>query len=122
MEHIFLYLSATTIIVTAFVHSILGERRLIEPILNLRQGPLHSLHARRVIRFAWHMTSVLMLITAAVLVIAAVMPSESLHILIWIIGVSYLVVGLFDALLTRGKHIGWWFLTAAGILALASRF
>lgn len=121
METALLYLSASTIVVTSLVHSMLGERLLIAPMMAMRDGPLQSLKARRVIRFAWHMTSVLMVITAIVLIIAALTPSRSLHILVWIIGGSYLGVGLFDGILTRGKHIGWWFLTAAGCLAVASQ-
>jgi hypothetical protein len=36
------------------------------------------------------------------------------------IGVLHVAVGLIDAVVTRGKHIGWPLLTAIGVFALLS--
>jgi len=118
---IFLYLAAATIILTALIHSVLGERLLIAPLVGMRDGPLQSGLARRVIRYAWHLTSVLMGLTAIVLIMAAQSPSPAFDYLVWIIGGTYLAVGLFDGIATRGQHIGWWCLTAAGLLTLISK-
>ena len=118
MDILFIYLSAATIFITAIIHSLLGERRLISPILALGEGPLQHLMVRQLIRFAWHFTSVLMFLSAVVLLIVANMPSSSARYIIAVIGLTYLAVGLFDGVVSRGKHIGWWFLTAAGGLAL----
>lgn len=38
----------------------------------------------------------------------------------WIFGTTFLASGLADALMTRGKHVGWPMLALAGVLALAS--
>ena len=62
---IWLWLSAAFMVTTAGVHSVLGYRRMIVPLLRGEAGPLADALTRRIIRFAWHATSVLMLISAA---------------------------------------------------------
>ena len=108
-----LWLAATTMVVVACVHAIVGERRLIGPILAINDGVISLPLARRVLRFAWHMTSVLMILCGLVIV----WPSTDLP-LVRIIGAAWLGAGLFDGAFTRGRHIGWPFLTAAGAFAL----
>jgi hypothetical protein len=107
------YISAALIFVTAMVHSFLGEKRLIGPILALETGIVARPLARAVLRFAWHLTSVLMLLTALLLV----WPGTPIA-LIRITAAAYLLVGLIDAVVTRGKHVGWPMLAGAGVLAL----
>jgi hypothetical protein len=60
---------------------------------------------------------VLWLVVAAVLLSAAFGdPVE--RWLLGVIGVAHLAMGLFDAVLTRGKHIGWPLITLIGGLTL----
>ena len=108
-----LWLSAAFMVTTAGVHSALGYRRLIAPLLRRRDGPLSDLLTRRIIRFAWHATSVLMLISAAVVA----WPGTARNLLI-VIGAGWLATGLFNAVYTRGRHIAWPALSGAGIFAL----
>ncbi len=123
-----LTLSALLMVITALMHSIVGEKKLIKPILALRElqqilvlGEENSPHImkrrqpRRVLRFAWHMTSVLMLLCA----LLVIWPDVPLA-LIAITGAAWLIAGIVDAIYTRGKHIGWPFLAAAGLLALVA--
>ena len=109
----FFWLSAATMVLTATVHSILGEKRLIGPILALDSDVTNRPLARKVLRFAWHFTSILMLVSA--LVVA--WPGTPYR-LVAITGSIWVVVGLFDAIYTRGRHVGWPFLSGAGFLAL----
>lgn len=108
-----LWLSATFMVATAAVHGLLGERRLIGPLMTLDQGVMGVDLARRVFRLAWHALSILMLVSAA----AVVWPGTPRG-LILLIGAAWTATGLFDAAYTRGKHVGWPFLTASGIFAL----
>ena len=110
---IWLRLAAATMIAVAFVHAIIGERRLIGPLLASNSGVMAVPQARQVMRFAWHMTSMLMILCGVVVA----WPGTD-QVLIAIIGAAWLGAGLFDAGLTRGRHIGWPFLTAAGAFAL----
>ena len=59
-----LWLSAALMAATAFVHGVLGERRLIGPLMMLDQGVMGVDLARRVFRLAWHALSLLMLVSA----------------------------------------------------------
>lgn len=70
--------------------------------------------ARRVFRLAWHALSLLMLVSAA-----SVLWPGTPRGLILLIGAAWTATGLFDAVYTRGRHIGWPFLTASGLLAIA---
>ncbi len=108
-----LWLSAGAMVTTALFHSLAGEWRLIGPLLRTDFDIVRYPLARKIVRFAWHATSVLMLISAA-LVIWPGTPQP----LIRLTGGTWLAVGLFDAAYTRGRHIGWPLLTASGIFAL----
>jgi hypothetical protein len=107
-----LTISAVAMAFTAIAHSIIGEKRLIGPLLALNIDMLSG-YRSNLVRFAWHFTSVLMIVTA-MLVAWPGMPVP----LIRITGAMWLIAGVGDAILTRGKHIGWPLLSAAGILAL----
>lgn len=110
---IWLWLSAAFMVTTAGVHSVLGYRRLIVPLLRSEAGSAADPLSRRIIRFAWHATSVLMLISAA----AVAWPATP-DCLLMVIGAGWLATGLFDAAYTKGRHIAWPALCGAGIFAL----
>ena len=107
-----LELSAVAMTLTAIAHSIVGEKRLIGPLL-ARDIDLLSGYRASLVRFAWHFTSLLMVVTAFVVA----WPGTPVP-LIRITGAMWLLAGVLDAVLTRGKHVGWPLLSAAGILAL----
>lgn len=100
-------------VVTAATHSILGERRLIGPMLSERSGVLRHQFARTIIRYAWHVTSVLMIASA----ITILWPGTP-RALVQIIGAIWLALGLTSLVASRGKHVGWPVLSLAGIAAL----
>lgn len=62
---IWLGLSAAFMVTTALVHGLLGERRLVGPLMSLNSGIMGIDLARRVFRLAWHALSLLMLVSAA---------------------------------------------------------
>ena len=112
--------AAVLLIVTAFAHSALGERRLIGPLLARREGILASDLARFILRFAWHLTSVTWAILAPILVQLVRDPATARFWAAAGTGVAFTGIGLFDAVSTRGRHVGWPLLTAIGIAALLS--
>jgi hypothetical protein len=112
--------AAILLAVTASAHSVLGEQRLIGPLLARREGVLASDLARVVIRFAWHLTSVTWAILALILVQLVRDPATAR---LWAAagtGVAFTGLGLFDAVATRGRHVGWPLLAGIGIAALLS--
>ncbi len=112
--------AASLLVLTALLHSIAGERRLISPVLATRAGALSRPLARFVLRFAWHLTSLLMLVLAVGLATWAARPAAAMTAVIATTGVAFTGVGIADGIATRGRHIGWRPLTLIGLAALAA--
>ena len=88
-------------------HSYLGERYVL--IRLFRRTDLPQLFGsdvitRRIIRFAWHLTSVAWWGFAAVLVLAA--QAGAVRVLRAVAG-TFLVTGIVTLLASRGRHWGW---------------
>jgi hypothetical protein len=116
----FLIAAAITSLVTAGTHSYFGEKRLIGPLVASDDGVMSRQLAKQVVRLAWHLTSLLWIGQALLLLRAATHPEFLDAALIGGIGILHVAAGLFDAFVTRGKHIGWPLLTAIGVFALLS--
>jgi hypothetical protein len=107
-------LSAIAMVVTAAIHSVAGEKRLIGPALAGRAGIFANAQSRKIFRGAWHLTSAFMVLTAAVMIWPDTDPwLKALVASVW------LVIGLFSLASTKGKHIGWPTLTLSGLAGLA---
>ncbi len=111
---ILLWLSAVMMAATGLTHSILGEKRLIGPVLAIESDITRRPLARQILRLAWHLTTLFMLLTALLVVWPGTPP-----MLILITGFLWLVVGLIDGVVTKGQHVGWGPLTISGGLAIA---
>ena len=110
---IWYWISAALMTITAAIHSKAGEERLLKPLLAMNQGVLAHRQGRRVLRSAWHLTSVLMISNAIVIA----WPGGDIGVK-RVLGGIWLVVGLLSLGASRGKHIGWPWLSGAGITAL----
>jgi hypothetical protein len=120
MSNGLLFTAAVLLVATAVAHSALGERRLLGPLLARREGVLASDLARFILRFAWHLTSMTWAILALILVQLVRDPATARFWAAAGTGVAFAGIGLYDALATRGRHVGWPLLTAIGIAALLS--
>jgi uncharacterized membrane-anchored protein YitT (DUF2179 family) len=100
-------------VATAVIHSVAGESRLIGPALASQSGVFAIAQSRKVLRGAWHLTSLFMLLTAAVMA----WPQTDLQLKALIAGV-WLAIGLYSLISTKGKHVGWPTLTIAGMSGL----
>jgi hypothetical protein len=100
-------------------HSILGEVKLMMPLLRSKSGPalLAVPFARQTLRFAWHLTSVAWWGFAAMfLALAGRMPDETARTVLAASALTFLVTGAITALATRGRHLAWpLFLAVAGL-------
>jgi hypothetical protein len=108
-----LWLSAGLMALTALVHSWLGEKRIVGPLLAYRDGVMQRPLARVIVRYAWHVTSALMLATA----LAVAWPGTPGG-LVLSIGIVWLALGLTSLVASRGKHVGWPVLMSAGLAAM----
>jgi hypothetical protein len=120
MTQFFLLAAAAATLLTASAHSYFGECRLIGPLVASKAGVMSSALARQVTRFAWHLTSLLWVGQALLLIRMAGTPASLDRVVVGGMGVLYLAAGGFDAIFTRGRHIGWPMLMAIGIFALLS--
>jgi hypothetical protein len=99
---------------TGAIHSLLGERRMIRPLLD--SGAFASMpRVGRAVRFAWHMSTLLMVLTA----LTVAWPGTP-KVLAGLIGAAYLILGLVSLTMTRGRHISGPLFAGAGLLALVA--
>ena len=108
------HLASAAMILTAFLHSWFGEKRLLRPLLATDHAMLGNPRVRRMIRFSWHFTSALKVLCAVVVSWPGT-PTPP----IVAIGAVWLVVGAYSLISSRGKHVGWVPLSVAGIASLA---
>lgn len=118
MSEILLTIAAILAFATVLVHSIVGEKRLISPLVTAGDGVMQEDLAKQVVRFAWHFTSILGLIAVYILAMAAYDFAAADVTLLAVTGSAFLIAGIYDAIVTKGKHIGWPMLAAVGALTL----
>lgn len=120
MQPILLSIAAALMIVTMVIHSVLGQRRLMRPLLDEALGVMQRPLARFILPFAWHVMSFIGLIVAAILLAWAWAPEHARTVGLAATGVVFTIGGIWDAIGSRGEHIGWPFLTLIGLIALAA--
>jgi hypothetical protein len=121
MEHPVLLIAAVLALAVGLVHSWLGERVLIGPLLATpaAEGPLARRPMRRVLRNAWHITSVAWAGMGIVLASLAFAPLDaSGRRVLVVLGLLFAAQGLFVFATSRGRHVGWPFFAAIGALSL----
>ena len=120
MQPILLTIAALIMLATMLVHSVLGQRRLIQPLLDEEAGVMQQPLARFIVPFAWHLTSLIGFVIAAILFAWAWMPDQALTIGLAATGAVFTVGGIWDAIGSKGQHVGWPPLTLIGLSALAA--
>lgn len=109
------FVVATACLATLAVgHSALGEWKILGPLLrsDLPAFTLRSTFVKRVLRFAWHLTSIAWIALAACLWIA---PASAA-----IVGAGMVVSSLVALIGARGRHFAWALFAAGGLGALRS--
>jgi uncharacterized membrane protein HdeD (DUF308 family) len=107
------WIAAALMSLTAVVHSVLGEVRLIRPLMKQRDGMLQHDLARRLLRGSWHFLGILMVGCGIVIAFP-----QTPDMIVMLIGVTWLAAGIVDVIYTRGKHVGWPLLVLAGLAAV----
>ena len=120
MQQAALTIAALVLVMTMGVHSVLGQRRLLRPLLGESAGVMKHPLARFIVPFAWHLTSGIGLVVAAILLGWACAPGQARTIGLLATGIVFTASGLIDAVGSKGKHIGWAPLTLIGLSAFAA--
>jgi hypothetical protein len=115
-----LTIAALLLAMTMCVHSAMGQRRLVRPLLDEGRGVMKHPLARFLVPFAWHLTSGVGLVLAAILLAWAWAPDQARTIGLAATGIVFTASGLIDAVGSKGKHIGWAPLTLIGLSAFAA--
>lgn len=105
-----LVLAAGLTVVIGIVHSWLGERRLIGPLLAIEPRPsiLKSGFFRNVLRFAWHITTLAWIGMAGAMAALALAPLDRTgRIAVAVLGATFLVHSLLILGMSRGRHLAW---------------
>lgn len=116
-----LTVAAALTVLLAAAHSYLGERYLLMRLF--RRGELPELlggtaFTRDTLRFAWHVTSVLALGLAGLLVALAAPSPVAPRVLGWILAATFAASGLVALLGSKGRHLSW--IVFFGIAALVA--
>lgn len=114
----FLIVAGVLIVFTASLHSIIGEKRLITPLLASGIDLVKNPVARPVIRFAWHMTSILWLMISYFLVKSGLSGANDNTDLLLIVGFLHIGAGIYDGAVTKWKHVGWAPITLIGVFCM----
>src|SRR5215213_8402746 len=110
-----LYLAAFLVVAVGIAHSCLGERYILSRLF--RRDDLVKGYTARVIRFAWHITSLAWFGFAAVLVLLANPPVTS-SALGLVVGCTFLVHFAYVLIASRGRHLSWVAFLVIGIVAI----
>ncbi|MDX1388498.1 MAG: hypothetical protein R3344_04880 [Acidobacteriota bacterium] len=111
--------AAVVAVSIGLLHSFLGERLVLRPLERL-DGLPQLLGSRRfmvrVLRFAWHITTVLLVGMAAIgIVIASDGVSRTAGSTAKVVAVTYLVCAAVAIVGSRGRHFSWVLFLAAGL-------
>jgi len=120
MQQAALTVAAVLLAITMCVHSVVGQRRLVRPLLDQSEGVMKHPLARFIVPFAWHLTSGIGLVVAAILFAWAWVPDQARTIGLAATGTVFTASGLIDAVGSKGRHIGWAPLTLIGLSAFAA--
>ena len=105
-----LIIAALLIVFIGIAHSYLGERYII--IRLLRRDNLPKLFGsdwftKRVIRFAWHITTIAWFGIAAILYVISDFNEMAYRHIVLVIGVTFLISGLVALVFSKAKHVSW---------------
>ena len=104
-----LFIAAFLAFVVGIAHSVLGERYILVRLFRRTELPKlfgSTLFTMRVLRFAWHLTTIAWWGFAAILVLLA-SQRVSPHNLSIVLAVTFLSTGAITFAISRGKHLAW---------------
>jgi len=122
MSIVLLYIGCLMLVGVALFHGVMGQKILISPLLQRRAGMMDEEMPRTMIQFGWQVTTILTLLPALYLFLVASGDTTGSPTMIFTIGLSFVGMGLANAVMTRLKHPGGFVLTATGLVVLLSLY
>ncbi|WP_426370327.1 hypothetical protein [Pseudocolwellia sp. HL-MZ7] len=100
------------LIVIGILHSYLGEKFILTRLFrrdNLPKLLGSDWFTKRVLRFAWHLTTIAWWGFAAILYLLSA-PTDNINTeIIIVIALTFIISGIISFSFTRGKHLSWLF-------------
>lgn len=117
-----LYIAAFLAVAVGLAHSWLGERYILVRLF--RQPDLPKLFGSsevtvRILRLAWHITSIAWIGFAGILVLLANPPLSHRHVA-WVLGATFLGTAATIFVGSRARHPAWVVFTAIAVIALCA--
>ena len=117
--------AAILLIMVGLMHSVLGHKKLISPLLQRDNLPiiLGSLeNTRLTILVGWHITTLFWWMIAGVLLFSASRPETAYEALVLGLGVVCAISGLAALILSKAKHRSWVFFLPIAVLCFLEVF
>lgn len=115
-----LAIAAILCVLLALAHSYLGERYILIRLFRRDDLPKilgSSSFTRQTLRLAWHITTVLALGLAALLVLLAVPDRGTTRAITQVISISFAISGVIALVVSRGRHLSWVIFFIVAVLA-----
>jgi len=113
-----LLIASLLLIFIGFVHSFLGEKYLLIRLFKRENLPKllgSDWFTKRVLRFAWHLTTIAWWGFAAILYFLS-HPSDNIYFeILMTITVVFAISAIVSLLFSRGKHLSWIFFLVISI-------
>src|SRR4051812_28499638 len=105
--NLWLIAAALSAAILAVAHSYLGERLIIAPLLHADLSGVLSRERfqKKIIRFAWHLTSVAWLGFAGVII--GLKRPDSVAFIGTMIAATFIIHAFITAFSSKGKHFAW---------------
>ncbi|WP_426357871.1 hypothetical protein ACPUVO_15655 [Pseudocolwellia sp. HL-MZ19] len=100
------------LLIIGFIHSYLGEKYLLSRLFkrdNLPKLLGSDWFTKRVLRFAWHLTTLAWWGFAGILYVLINPSVHSKNEILIIIAIVFALSGIVSFVFTRGKHLSWLF-------------
>ncbi|MEP3227544.1 MAG: hypothetical protein ABJO01_16330 [Parasphingorhabdus sp.] len=122
MSAMLLFVAAGMIVLVALFHSVAGQKKLIGPLLQGHTEILSNPTWRALIVFGWHSTTALILLIALYLALVAGGYTAGNDLQLTATAVTFIVLGIANAILAKFKHPGWIMLSSVGIIILTALY
>lgn len=125
--NVFLLIAAVVLFFIGVMHTALaewkGKRTLVRRITQLRlldSSEAEDLLARRIVRLAWHLTSLTWCgIAAALAYLSLAEQTESLQTVVRILGATFLLHSVLSVIIARGRHPSWYLFLIVSLLCFS---
>lgn len=115
--------AAVCLFLVGLMHSYLGGRKLIAPLMERKDFPIilgSQRNGRLTLYFGWHALTLFWWAQAIVLVAITVRPSLVIPMTLLSLAVACAIMGALALIASRGRHLSWIFFLPISVLLLTA--